>query len=37
MSRSIGLQRNTFGRLELIDAQGNSHEGVIPVRAFPMK
>ena len=36
MSRSIGLQRNTFGRLELIDAQGNSHEGVIPVRAFPI-
>ncbi len=36
MSKSFGLQRNTFGRLELIDAQGKRHEGVIPVRAFPI-
>ena len=30
------LQRNTFGRLVLTDAQGLNHVGVVPVRAFPI-
>ena len=30
------LQRNTFGRLVLTDANGHAHEGVAPVRAFPV-
>ncbi|WP_066273407.1 cyanophycin metabolism-associated DUF1854 family protein [Hydrogenophaga palleronii] len=30
------LQRNAFGRLVLTDAQGQAHEGVVPVRAFPI-
>ena len=30
------LQRNAFGRLVLTDAKGVSHEGVSPVRAFPI-
>jgi hypothetical protein len=30
------LQRNAFGRLVLIDADGVAHEGVVPVRAFPI-
>lgn len=32
----FGLQRNAFGRLVLTDEQGNAHENVIPVRAFPI-
>ncbi len=31
------LQRDTFGRLTLTDAAGNIHEGVSPVRAFPIQ
>ncbi len=30
------LSRNAFGRLVLTDAQGQSHVGVTPVRAFPL-
>ena len=30
------LERDAFGRLVLIDAVGGRHEGVAPVRAFPI-
>ena len=30
------LERNALGRLVLIDAAGRRHEGVVPVRAFPI-
>jgi hypothetical protein len=30
------LSRNAAGRLVLADAQGRTHEGVVPVRAFPI-
>lgn len=30
------LARNAFGRLVLTDADGTVHEGVVPVRAFPI-
>ncbi len=30
------LQRNPFGRLELTTADGETHVGVVPVRAFPI-
>jgi len=30
------LRRNSFGRLELIDAAGTCHDEVAPVRAFPI-
>lgn len=30
------LRRNAFGRLEFQSAEGDVHEGVIPVRAFPI-
>lgn len=30
------LSRNAAGRLVLADALGNTHEGVVPVRAFPI-
>jgi len=30
------LQRNSFGRLELTTADGETHVGVAPVRAFPI-
>jgi hypothetical protein len=33
---SFTLQRNAFGRLVLIGADGVAHEGVVPVRAFPI-
>lgn len=33
---SLQLQRNPFGRLVLTDADGTVHEGVVPVRAFPI-
>lgn len=31
------LRRDPFGRLSLIDAGGTVHEGVAPVRAFPIQ
>jgi len=34
--QSFTLQRNSFGRLVLTDAEGIAHENVIPVRAFPV-
>ncbi|MEO8248244.1 MAG: DUF1854 domain-containing protein [Burkholderiales bacterium] len=30
------LERDPFGHLVLIDAEGVRHEGVVPVRAFPL-
>ena len=30
------IERNSFGRLVLTDAQGQRHEGVVPVRAHPI-
>lgn len=30
------LERNSFGRLVLTQADGTVHEGVVPVRAFPL-
>lgn len=30
------LERDTFGRLVLIDAAGERHVGIVPVRAFPL-
>ncbi len=30
------LRRDTFGRLLLTDADGETHEGIVPVRAFPI-
>ncbi|MFG6448852.1 DUF1854 domain-containing protein [Roseateles sp. BYS180W] len=30
------LTRNAFGQLDLVDAQGVRHEGVVPVRAHPL-
>jgi Domain of unknown function (DUF1854) len=33
---SFDLQRNVFGRLVLTDGDGVAHEGVVPVRAFPI-
>lgn len=32
----IQLTRNAYGRLVLTDADGMLHEGVVPVRAFPI-
>lgn len=35
--RSVGsLRRDAFGRLVFVDASGVVHEGVVPVRAFPI-
>ena len=36
MSASFRLERDAFGRLVLIDAEGVRHAGVVPVRAFPL-
>ncbi|WP_144638906.1 DUF1854 domain-containing protein [Bordetella genomosp. 13] len=33
---SFTLQRNALGRLVYVGADGVSHEGVVPVRAFPI-
>lgn len=30
------LERDAFGRLVLIDAAGERHAGIVPVRAFPL-
>ena len=30
------LRRDAFGKLVLTDTEGQSHEGVVPVRAFPI-
>ncbi|HWA98023.1 MAG TPA: DUF1854 domain-containing protein [Pirellulales bacterium] len=34
--RAFGLQHDAWGRLVLIDAEGERHVGVEPVRAFPI-
>nr|WP_162578878.1 DUF1854 domain-containing protein [Variovorax sp. PBS-H4] len=36
MSASFKLERNAFGHLVLIEAEGVRHVGVVPVRAFPL-
>lgn len=36
MSNFQELSRNAFGRLVLVDLQGQAHEGVTPVRAHPL-
>ncbi len=36
MNYGFQLQRDAFGRLVLIDAEGVGHAGVVPVRAFPL-
>jgi Domain of unknown function (DUF1854) len=33
---SFDLRRNAFGHLVLTEADGTVHEGVVPVRAFPI-
>jgi hypothetical protein len=33
---ALQISRNAFGRLVLVDAAGVVHEGVTPVRAFPI-
>jgi hypothetical protein len=35
-SATFTLSRNPFGRLTLIHGDGTVHEGVVPVRAFPI-
>ena len=35
-SVTFDLQRDAFGRLLLTDVDGVVHEGVVPVRAFPI-
>lgn len=35
-SPAFRLERDAFGRLSLTDAAGRVHEGVLPVRAFPL-
>jgi len=32
----IQIERDAFGRLVMTDAQGVRHEGIVPVRAFPL-
>lgn len=36
MTREFHLARDAFGRLVMTDAGGYRHEGVVPVRAFPL-
>ena len=36
-STNFQLSRNSFGKLVLTTAQGEVHEGVAPVRAFPIQ
>ncbi|MDM0075911.1 DUF1854 domain-containing protein [Variovorax sp. J2P1-59] len=36
MIEQLQLERDAFGRLVLIDAEGVRHAGVVPVRAFPL-
>lgn len=37
MTTDFTLSRDSFGKLNLIDANGVLHEGVSPVRAFPIQ
>jgi len=34
--QALNLSRNASGRLSLLAADGSSHDGVVPVRAFPI-
>lgn len=36
ITTAFELERDAFGRLVLTDAQGERHEGIVPVRAFPL-
>ena len=36
MQTDFQLERDAFCRLVLIDVQGQRHEGIVPVRAFPL-
>ncbi|QNK65062.1 DUF1854 domain-containing protein [Variovorax sp. PAMC26660] len=36
ITQAFELERDSFGRLVLTDAQGERHVGVTPVRAFPL-
>ena len=36
MNSRFALERDAFGRLVLINAEGVRHAGVVPVRAFPL-
>ena len=36
LNSEIRLSRNAFGRLVFVTSPGNVHEGVVPVRAFPI-
>jgi len=36
VSIDFSLSRDAFGRLQFTDADGTVHEGVVPVRAFPI-
>lgn len=36
MSGDFQLKRNAFGKLTFIDAEGQVHDNVVPVRAFPI-
>ncbi len=36
MTMTFRLERNAFGRLVLTQPDGTSHDGVVPVRAFPL-
>ncbi len=36
MTIDFSLERDAFGRLVMIDARGTRHEGIVPVRAFPL-
>lgn len=35
-THNFTLHRNSFGRMVFVDAEGVTHEGAIPVRAFPI-
>ena len=37
MTPQFQLKRNAFGKLILTSADGQQHEGVVPVRAFPIQ
>ncbi len=37
MTPQFQLKRNAFGKLILTGADGQQHEGVVPVRAFPIQ
>ncbi len=36
MTKALNVSRNHFGHLVLVDEHGVSHEGITPVRAFPI-